>query len=304
MALTAQALRHDDPVPLKNWAAPLYWQPNQVEREASRQSAAQIQFSSNAQVSNAALTFVAVSPCRLVDTRGASAGFIGSTPFNGPFIHAGQTVAFPVQSATETGTTAPSPCGAIPSIAQAYSLNLTIVPHPFGTPVNYVTMWPAGATIPQVSTLNDQPGTVAANAAIVPAGTPNGGINVFAYGPADVIVDMNGFYAAPSDLNGNTALGAGTLLSNTVGINNTATGVDALQSNVNGAHNTATGVAALQGNVSGLQNTAVGEDAIQHSATGSFNTAVGYQALQNVTTGDQNVAIGVTAPTDRQHGVP
>jgi hypothetical protein len=59
------------------------------------------------------------------------------------------------------------------------------VPHPLGTSVNYVTMWPAGATIPQVSTLNDQQGLFAANAAIVPAGNAlnSGGISVFATEP-------------------------------------------------------------------------------------------------------------------------
>ena len=136
----------EDGVPLRNWMTPLYWQPSQMEKEVADRSSAQIQTSSST-LSSTPLTFVAITPCRLVDTRGAAAGFIGSTPFNGPYIQAGHTVTFPVQSATETSTTAPSPCGTIPSIAQAYSLNLTVVPHPLGTPVNYVTMWPNGATI-------------------------------------------------------------------------------------------------------------------------------------------------------------
>src|SRR5580704_2042737 len=72
-------------VPLKNWTAPQYFQPNPAERQSISKSRAQIQFSPNA-TSTTALTFVAVSPCRLVDTRGAAAGFIGSTPFNGPYI--------------------------------------------------------------------------------------------------------------------------------------------------------------------------------------------------------------------------
>ena len=45
-------------VPLKNWAPPLYWQPNQAEREAA---APQIVFSAN-QVFPNALTFVAITP--------------------------------------------------------------------------------------------------------------------------------------------------------------------------------------------------------------------------------------------------
>ena len=302
VSLNAQALRQNDLAPLKNWAAPLYWQPNQTERGSLPPKRRPDPVFPHA-TSNTALIFVAVSPCRMVDTRGASAGFIGSTPFNGP-LHPGRgTATFPVQSASETATTAPSPCGAIPSIAQAYSLNLTIVPHPLGTPVNYVTMWPAGVTIPQVSTLNDQPGTVAANAAIVPAGSPNGGINVFAYGATDVIIDMNGFYAAPSDLNGNTAVGTGTLLGNTTGADNTAIGVQALVSNTAGSANTANGFNALYFNTTGNDNTASGYGAMGLNTTGAENTASGYKTLFSNTTGSSNTATGSAALSYSTSGV-
>ena len=68
------------------------------------------------------------------------------------------------------------------------------------------------------------------------AGTVSGGINVYNQGPAtaNVIIDMNGFFAAPSDLSGNTAIGVGTLASNTTGVGNTASGVNALNSNTPG----------------------------------------------------------------------
>jgi hypothetical protein len=121
-------------IPLKNWAAPLYWQPSQAERERAAQdspqkAAPQFVLSPSA-VSTNALTFVAITPCRLVDTRGSAHGFNGIEPFSGPSITAGGTATFPVQSATEASTnTTPAPCGAVPSIAQAYSLNLTVVPH-------------------------------------------------------------------------------------------------------------------------------------------------------------------------------
>lgn len=290
MALTAQIA-----VPLKNWTAPQYFQPNQAERANISKAGAEIQFSPNA-TSNTALVFVAVSPCRLVDTRGASAGFIGATPFSGPYIQAGQTVAFPIQSATETNTDGPSPCGAIPSTAQAYSLNLTLVPHPLGTPVNFVTMWPDnGSAIPTVSTVNDQQGAIVANSAIVPAGTNSGGIKVYVYGATDIIVDMNGFYAAPTDLSSNTAIGAGTLVSNTTGYDNTATGQAALQNNTTGANNAATGADALENNTAGTANTADGYAALLNNTTGSFNTATGTSALASNTTGGYNTASGVGA---------
>ena len=68
IVLSAQKAQ-DTVVPLKNWTTPTYWQPNQTEREATGRSMPQLQFSGNA-VSTNALTFVAITPCRLVDTRG------------------------------------------------------------------------------------------------------------------------------------------------------------------------------------------------------------------------------------------
>jgi hypothetical protein len=137
-----------------------------------------------------------------VDTRGSGAGFNGLSPFSGPSLAPSSTVTFPVQSAAEaTADTTPTPCGTIPSIAQAYSFNITVVPKTSGG-IGFVTVWPSGAAQPAVSTLNDGQGLILANAAIVPAGTPSGGVSVFNSGPAttDIIIDMNGFYAAPTDV--------------------------------------------------------------------------------------------------------
>jgi hypothetical protein len=109
----------------------------------------------------------------------------------------GGTITIPVQSAPEAAaSTTPAPCGTIPSSAQAYALNLTVVPQAPGT-VDYITMWPAGEPQPVVSTLDDPEGLIVANAAIVPAGSGSGGISVFNAGPAatDVVIDMNGYFA-------------------------------------------------------------------------------------------------------------
>jgi hypothetical protein len=52
----------------------------------------------------------------------------------------------------------------------------------------------AGSARPIVSTLNSWDGTVAANAAIVPAGA-NGAIDVYVTNPTHVILDINGYFA-------------------------------------------------------------------------------------------------------------
>jgi uncharacterized repeat protein (TIGR01451 family) len=125
-----------------------------------------------------ALAFYPVSPCRLVDTRSAPGALAG------PTMNAGQTRTFPVLSGS---------CN-IPSSAQAYSLNFTAVPQ---GPLGYLAVWPAGEPQPPVSTLNALTGEVTANAAIVPAGS-GGSIDAFVTNNADLIVDINGYFAPPS----------------------------------------------------------------------------------------------------------
>jgi len=123
------------------------------------------------------LAFYSLRPCRVVDTRLATA------PFGGPSLSGGSTRSFAIPS---------SPCG-VPSGVQAYSLNFTVVPH---GPLGYLSTWPAGQTQPVVSTLNSYDGSVVANAAIVPAGTGSA-IDVFATDATDVVIDINGYFAPP-----------------------------------------------------------------------------------------------------------
>src|SRR5271170_585806 len=122
-----------------------------------------------------ALAFYPVMQCRIADTRNATG------PLGGPSLAGNTSRAFPIQS---------SSCG-LPSTAQAYSLNVTAVPH---STLNYLTTWPTGQPQPNVSTLNSSTGAVTANAAIVPAGS-GGAVSVFVYNDADVILDVNGYFA-------------------------------------------------------------------------------------------------------------
>jgi hypothetical protein len=305
MALIGQRAQ-EKVVPLKNWATPLYWQPNQGERELAAQAiprngGPQLVFSAN-QVSTDALTFIAITPCRLVDTRGGA--FNGIFPFSGPSIAPMTTATFPIQSAAEaSANSAPAPCGTIPSIAQAYSFNVTVVPHASGA-VNYISIWPAGVTQPVVSTVDDVQGMIVANAAIVPAGTPMGGISVFNYGPSttDVIIDMNGFFAAPTGASANTAIGLGALTSDTNGYGNTASGFSALENNAIGNYNTASGWIALQNNTTGSGNTASGAAALHNNTAGGNNTAFGEGALDSNIAGSNNTANGADALENNTDG--
>ncbi len=125
--------------------------------------------------SSGALQFYPVSPCRVVDTRNANGAF------GGPSLGAATARSFMI----------PAGSCSIPATAKAYSLNVTVVPD---GPLSYLTLWPAGATQPFVSTLNSYNGSVVANAAIVPAGT-EGGVSVYVTNPTDVVLDINGYFA-------------------------------------------------------------------------------------------------------------
>jgi sugar lactone lactonase YvrE len=118
--------------------------------------------------------FIPVAPCRVADTRNA-AGLFG-----GPTMAGGQTRSFAIPQ---------SNCG-IPATAQAYSLNVTVVPN---GPLGYLSLWPTGQAQPGVSTLNSWGGAVVANAAIVPAGT-GGAVSVFVSDSTNVILDINGYF--------------------------------------------------------------------------------------------------------------
>jgi len=128
---------------------------------------------------SSANAFYPTTPCRLVDTRAGAP----STVSVGALI--GQT--------SRTLPILLSTCNVSPT-AVAYSLNFTVIPSN-GT-LAFLTVYPTGVTQPTVSTLNDITGTVVANAAIVPVGT-GGSIDVYATDTTDLVVDINGYFAAP-----------------------------------------------------------------------------------------------------------
>ena len=130
-------------------------------------------------VSGSTLAFYPLAPCRVADTRDTT-----KPPGLGP-----------PQLSALTPRDLPvllSPCIPTGVNPAAYSLNFTVVPG--GHPVGFLSAWPTGQTQPVVSTLNDQTGTIVANAAIVPAGTA-GNISVYATDNTQLLVDIDGYFA-------------------------------------------------------------------------------------------------------------
>ena len=119
--------------------------------------------------------FYPLTPCRIVDTRdGQDQGMLP------PGMERDYTIA--------------GQCG-VPSSATAYSFNITVLPSAGG--LDYLTVWPQGESQPVVSTLNDNTGTVVANAAIVPAGSENATAFYAHSNSTNLLVDINGYFAAP-----------------------------------------------------------------------------------------------------------
>jgi hypothetical protein len=283
--LNAQLARQHDPVALKHWLAPLYWQPAQgsAEEHAVATAANATGLPANA----TPLVFVAMPPCRVVDTRTIGQGLTGA--FGPPSLAAGAVRTFPVLSSTTC---------TIPAVALAYSFEITVVPP---GPLTYLTAFPTGQSAPVAAITVESPqGFMASNTGIIPAGT-NGSVDVYATNPTDIVIDINGYYA-PLTTGTNTALGTLALANNTTGVTNTAIGVDALEFNTTGYGNTAIGVAALLNNTTGGDNTASGVEALSNNTTGAGNTASGAGALYRNTTGSNNTASGVSALSNNTTG--
>src|SRR5260221_12866872 len=155
---------------IPNWPAPAFWTP--LAARAPR--GARIDAVSPALPP---LPFIALTPCRVADTRGN--GFTGA--FGPPPLLANATRDFTIAGQ----------CG-VPASAAAVSFNFAALN--VGA-AGDLRVFPAGGAVPTVSTLNYNGNTPnIANAAAVPLGTA-GAITVQADATSvDLIIDINGYY--------------------------------------------------------------------------------------------------------------
>lgn len=240
--VTAQVPRNHD-IPLRNWPAPLYWQPSPSGTEAAtRGLRLGIHAFQAATLTTGPMVFIAITPCRVVDTRTSQ---MFPFPFGAPGLTSGAARTFPILL---------SPQCEVPGTAQAYSFNVTVVPP---GALGYLKLYPHGQPEPNAVTLDDLLGTIVNNAVILPAGAPGRRRGCRTEWNTDLVIDMNGYYV-PLNLvglgNGNTALGIGALSSLTTGVSDTAIGQGALGGNTGGSDNTAIGLGTLDNNISGSNN--------------------------------------------------
>ena len=166
----AQQVRPET-IPLKNW---------RVSKSSNQRTAAA--------GSTSGLVFIAITPCRVMDTRGQ--GGSGKTGrFGPPSLVATQARVVPVPL---------SNCG-VP-VAAAYSMNFISVT-PLGHAVSWVAAWQDDTAWPGTVVLNALQGGIVDNSAIVPAGA-DGGIQVLATDNSDLVIDMNGYYVQATAVQG------------------------------------------------------------------------------------------------------
>jgi len=182
--LNAASSGPDSDPQVRQWSAPRDWlQPSRSGTVAEGIPALQESSAESEgpprdlEAASGALVFVAVTPCRVADTR--NAGYPAG--YGPPFMPGGVSRNFTLWGR----------CG-IPAAAQAASFNFTVV-NPAGP--GFLLVFPEGGAQPVVSTLNYATAQTVANAAVVPLG-PTGAITAIpGVSGFDLIIDVNGYYA-------------------------------------------------------------------------------------------------------------
>src|SRR2546428_9632703 len=164
---SAFAAQREEEIPVKNWSVP---------------SAEPLRIGSNAAISSNA-SFIAVVPCRAVDTRDINPGALG-----GGIMADNSSRSFALRMATN--------CDAIPTSVKAYSVNIAVFGSAPGPTDDFLMAYPTGSPRPNVANLNFVGGQTLSNAAIVPAGT-NASIDIYVYRSTHVIIDVNGYFIEP-----------------------------------------------------------------------------------------------------------
>ena len=127
-----------------------------------------------------ALTFVAITPCRVLDTRPEFNIGPKSSPMD-----AGETHTVGTHGANGA-------CTGIPTAAEAISLNVTALD---ATLPSFLTIWAADEPRPEASSLNPVPDTPPTPNAVTTEVDSSGRFNIYnLQGSVDVVADINGYY--------------------------------------------------------------------------------------------------------------
>ena len=316
-----------DAAEVSNWVAPPYWRPmvqpsTEGGPEGGMLAQAQGMQAQAEALPTSPLPFVAITPCRIVDTRVAV-----SDGFHQPNFSDNETRTFDFPASPD--------CLGLPATAGAYSVNIQFRPM---TQLAYLTAFPTGTTMPLVSTLAGNPASWTTNAAVVPAGT-SGQIDIYCQYAGRVVIDINGYYGPgsvvttlntltgdvtlanganvtitpsngtltiaatggpggmlPSGTSGQTLYSNGSVWTASSVLTNDGTNVGVSGNVLLPATTATTGQIQMGGapmlHRFGVANTFVGELAGNLTMTGGENTAAGHGSLLSLTSGWGNTAVG------------
>ncbi len=202
-APAARAAQDAQDVPLTTWSAPPFWSAPAAPADSSAAGRTALG-REPLTVGPTPLPFVALTSCRVVDTR---FGFGGA-------IVGGTAASYTIKGANAVDGS--GPCG-VPSDAQAVSINLTVVG---SIAAGNLALGPSDKPKPGTSTINLNPAIPnLANAAVVGLAAATPDLTAFFNGPAwatvNVIIDVNGYYAPSGIVNsvnglfGNVSLSGG-----------------------------------------------------------------------------------------------
>lgn len=132
-----------------------------------------------------ALTFVPITPCRVLDTRPTSQVGPRSTPIT-------ENLAISVATRDNPGECVTAGQPTIPFGAAGVALNVTALN---ATAPTFLTVFPSDQPMPTASNLNPTPGAPPTPNAVVTDLSPGFKFDVYnAFGSVDVIVDIAGYY--------------------------------------------------------------------------------------------------------------
>jgi len=183
------ALAQQEELPLRNWTAPPFWNVASSPQADDASRAADVQpagiETQSISLPSTPVPFVAVTPCRIVDTRVPV-----SDGFHQPDFSNNQTRTFPLPASPN--------CTGIPTTAVAYSLNVQYRTNSFLT--GTITLFATGTPMPVTALLTGNTLSWTADAAIVAAGNA-GAIDVHCQVAGKVVIDINGYYLPENVVN-------------------------------------------------------------------------------------------------------
>lgn len=120
--------------------------------------------------------FVAITPCRVLDTRDPDG------PYGGPKL----------PTTTARTINMPGSACSLP-IANAYSVNITVFGSTPSANFQFLTAYPGGTTRPNSSSINFQAGAQVNNGGTIPANA-TGDIDIYSSLSTHVVIDVNGYF--------------------------------------------------------------------------------------------------------------